>query len=241
MFLRLQTEKLARARKTALVHLLDYLGLALALSDPARFIGEAEQFWKISRAFALGRYSDCLEYYRLARAAPEAFDAPSMEQLIQKLGGQRELERIRKEKAADERYPGAMARIRRLLDASSESGLADQLREFLNRVALSRSDAAERDPDLVLRVNLLTLHSTKGLEFSRVYIVGAEDEQLPGMPRDGRSQPEEELQEARRLLYVGMTRAKDRLVLTRAERRKDLPTGGFRFLTEMGFTPRPPE
>jgi DNA polymerase III epsilon subunit family exonuclease len=241
VFLRLQTEKLARARKTALVHLLDYLGMALALSDPARLTGEAEQFWKISRAFALGRYSDCLEYYRLARAAPEAFDAPSMEQLIQKLGGQRELERIRKEKAADERYPGAMARIRRLLDASSESGLADQLREFLNRVALSRSDAAERDPDLVLRVNLLTLHSTKGLEFSRVYIVGAEDEQLPGMPRDGREPPEEELQEARRLLYVGMTRAKDRLVLTRAERRKDLPTGGFRFLTEMGFTPRPPE
>ena len=48
------------------------------------------------------------------------------------------------------------------------------------------------------------------------------------------------LQEARRLLYVGMTRAKDRLVLTRAERRKDLPTGGYRFLTEMGFTPGPP-
>lgn len=241
VFLRLQTEKLARARKTALVHVLDYLGLALALSDPEKLIGEAEQFWKMSRVFALGRYSDCLEYYRLARAAPGAFDAPSMERVIQKLGGQRELERVRKEKAADERYPGAMARIRRLLDASSETVLAEQLREFLNRVALSRSDAAERDPDLVLRVNLLTMHSTKGLEFSRVYIVGVEDEQLQGVPRDGREPPEDELQEARRLLYVGMTRAKDRLVLTRAERRKDLPTGGFRFLTEMGFTPRPPE
>lgn len=241
VFLRLQTEKLARARKTALVHLLDYLGMALALSDPARLTGEAEQFWKISRTFALGRYSDCLEYYRLARAAPEAFDAPSMEQLIHKLGGQRELERVRKAKAADERYPGAMARIRRLLDASSETVLAEQLREFLNRVALSRSDAAERDPDLVLRANLLTLHSTKGLEFSRVYIVGVEDEQLQGVPRDGREPPEDELQEARRLLYVGMTRAKDRLVLTRSERRQDLPTGGFRFLTEMGLTPRPPE
>jgi DNA helicase-2/ATP-dependent DNA helicase PcrA len=89
-------------------------------------------------------------------------------------------------------------------------------------------------------VNLLTLHSTKGLEFSRVYIVGAEDAQLPGMPRDGREPPDDELQEARRLLYVGMTRAKDRLVLTRAERRKELPTGGHRFLTEMGFTPQPP-
>jgi DNA helicase-2/ATP-dependent DNA helicase PcrA len=241
VFLRLQTEKLARARKTALVHLLDFLGLALALSDPAKLTGEPEQFWKISRTFALGRYSDCLEYYRLGRAAPGAFDAPSMEKVIQALGGQRELERVRTQKAADVRYPGAMARIRRLLDASSEHALAGQLREFLNRVALSRSDAAEKDPDLVFRVNLLTLHSTKGLEFSRVYIVGAEDEQMPGMPRDGREPPDDELQEARRLLYVGMTRAKDRLVLTRVERRNDLPTGGHRFLTEMGFTPRPPE
>jgi len=38
-----------------------------------------------------------------------------------------------------------------------------------------------------------------------------------------------------------MTRAKDRLVLTRSERRKELPTGGYRFLTEMGFRPRPPD
>jgi superfamily I DNA/RNA helicase len=50
-------------------------------------------------------------------------------------------------------------------------------------VALSRSDAAEKDPDLDLRVNLLTLHSTKGLEFSRVYIVGAEDGQFLSTPR----------------------------------------------------------
>ena len=52
--------------------------------------------------------------------------------------------------------------------------------------------------------------------------------------------PEAELQESRRLLYVGMTRAKDRLVMTRVERRRSEPTGGHRFLTEMGFTPRPP-
>ena len=240
VFVRLQSEKLARARKTALVHLLDYLGLALALSDPERLTGEAERFWKISRSFALGRYSDCLEYYRLQRAAPGAFDAPSVEKVIGLLGGMRKLEQLRKERTADERYPGAMARLRRLLDTASESPLADQLREFLNRVALSRSDAAEKDPDLALRVNLLTLHSTKGLEFSRVYIVGAEDGQLLSVPRDGSAMPEAELQESRRLLYVGMTRAKDRLVMTRVERRKQEPTGGYKFLTEMGFTPQSP-
>jgi DNA helicase II / ATP-dependent DNA helicase PcrA len=73
-----------------------------------------------------------------------------------------------------------------------------------------------------------------------VYIVGAEDGQFLSTPRDGSAMPEADLQESRRLLYVGMTRAKDRLVMTRAERRKDLPTGGYRFLDEMGFKPQPP-
>ena len=240
VFLRLQTEKLARARKTALAHLLDYLGLALALSDPATLTEEAKTLGRVARAFALGRYSDCLEHYRLERTAPEAFDAPSLDLVIRRLGGRRRLEQYRKAKRAGDRYPAAMARLRRLLEAVPGGSLAEQLRAFLDRVALSRSDASEKDPELTRRVNLLTLHSTKGLEFSRVYIVGAEDAQLPGIDRDGRAPPEDELQEARRLLYVGMTRAKDRLVLTRAERRGELPTGGYRFLSEMGFTPRPP-
>jgi len=240
VFLRLQSEKLARARKTALVHLLDHLGVAFALSDARALTEEASRLAPITRAFALGRYSDCLEHYRLERASPGAADAPSLAEVIQRLGGQRKLEEYRKEKRADDRYPAAMARLRRLLDMAAGDSLEDQLRGFLDRIALSRSDAAEQDPDLPHRVNLLTLHSTKGLEFSRVYIVGAEDAQLPGM-KDGQEPPDDELQEARRLLYVGMTRAKDRLVLTRVERRKDVPTGGFRFLEEMDLRPKPPE
>jgi DNA helicase-2/ATP-dependent DNA helicase PcrA len=115
------------------------------------------------------------------------------------------------------------------------------LRDFLDRIALSRSDAAEQDAELPNRVNLLTLHSTKGLEFSRVYIVGVEDGQLIRIDRDGQGPADSELQESRRLLYVGMTRAKDRLVLTRAERRRGTPTGGHRFLSEMGLRPQPPD
>ena len=84
--------------------------------------------------------------------------------------------------------------------------------------------------------NLLTLHSTKGLEFSRVYIVGAEDAQLPGRPPSGVESSPAEIEEARRL-YVGMTRAKDRLVLSRAAVRGGNPTGGHRFLDEMGLVP----
>src|SRR2546425_10170815 len=76
-----------------------------------------------------------------------------------------------------------------------------------------------------------SLHSTKGLEFSRVYILGVEDYELLGY------QPTtDEVEEARRLLYVGMTRARDRLVLTRVERRFGRDTGGSSFLEEMGLT-----
>ncbi len=66
------------------------------------------------------------------------------------------------------------------------------------------------------RVSLLTLHASKGLEFPVVFIVGLEDGLLPlsfGQPDDAA------ITEERRLLYVGMTRAKDRLVLSRARQR----------------------
>jgi DNA helicase-2/ATP-dependent DNA helicase PcrA len=89
----------------------------------------------------------------------------------------------------------------------------------------------ETDPH---RVNLLTLHSTKGLEFSRVYIIGVENQQLPGW-KAIEDEREEDIQEGRRLLYVGMTRAKDRLVLTRVDRRAGIHAGGSLFLIEAGF------
>ena len=247
VFPRLQAEKVARARKTALAYLLDYLGLALVLSDPDTLPPEADELLEVAKAFALGRYSDCLDHYRLERTAPpsppEASGAPSLEEVIERLGGQRKLVQYRREKRADERYPAAMARLRRLLGGGMTPGesLGDQLRAFLDRIALSRSDAAEPDADLPNRVNLLTLHSTKGLEFSRVYIVGVEDGQLIRIDRDGHGPADSDLQESRRLLYVGMTRAKDRLVLTRVERRRGFPTGGYRFLSEMGFKPQPPD
>ena len=67
------------------------------------------------------------------------------------------------------------------------------------------------------RISLLTLHAAKGLEFPVVFIVGLEDGILPLRWREGA--PEGELAEERRLFYVGMTRAEDRLFLTRAQKR----------------------
>jgi len=88
---------------------------------------------------------------------------------------------------------------------------------FADAVALaSDADIWDQRADAV---RLLTLHAAKGLEFACVFIVGLEDGVLPlhwGKPQD--TAPED-LAEERRLFYVGMTRAKDRLVLSRAVKR----------------------
>ncbi len=66
-----------------------------------------------------------------------------------------------------------------------------------------------------------------------MYVIGAEDAQLPGFPAL-EQQHEADIREARRLLYVGMTRARDRLVLTRVSRRDGREAGGGLVLREAG-------
>lgn len=104
-------------------------------------------------------------------------------------------------------------RIQNLLEliASAEN---ISVREFIDKVSLvsSTDDLASGNS-----VSLMTLHNAKGLEFPVVFIIGIEDGILPYFKAiDDR----DELQEERRLLYVGMTRAKDYLCLTGAKRRR---------------------
>ena len=227
--LRLDEAKRAHARKTALVSQLDQLGVALALCDDASLCDEARMFRAITRGFALSRYSSCLENYE--REQSDDLSIPTVDELIERLGGAELMLKIRADKTAEERYPAAMIRLRRLIAQLPPGSLDTELRAFLERAVLSKWDGHEADRG---RVNLLTLHSTKGLEFSRVYIVGVEDGQLPGGSPTSGPKPAE-VEEARRLLYVGMTRTKDRLVLTRALTRAGRPTRGTQFLDEMGL------
>ena len=224
-------QKIIRSRKSILANLLDYLGLALVLDQISLIADEPKVLSELSRPFTLGRFSDCLDFYGTERQRSGAVDAPTVEEVIQRLGGQELMNRIRATRSAAERYPIAMARLQSLIEASEGPSLDESIRMFLERVVLSTSQGAEVDPH---RVNLLTLHSTKGLEFSRVYVVGVEDYQLPGYYAVKENR-QSEIEEARRLLYVGMTRAEDRLVLTQARRREGMDTGGSRFLDEMGI------
>jgi DNA helicase-2/ATP-dependent DNA helicase PcrA len=106
------------------------------------------------------------------------------------------------------------------------------LARFLEEVALvSDQDELEDVPD---RVTLITLHAAKGLEFPVVFMVGLEEGLLPHRRA---LEDERELEEERRLAYVGMTRAKDRLYLVHAHHRSTYGVGAqsdpSRFLAEL--------
>ena len=231
VFSRLNSEKLVRARKSGLTNVLDWLAVALVL-DPGTHAGdEHETLLDIARPYALGRYSDCLQKYDADRALDERLDAPTLAELVDRLGGENRMARIRAEKSTAERFAAELDRLERLIASSEGDSLTASIERFLDVVALSTSQGVSVDPQ---RVNLLTLHSTKGLEFSRVYVVGVEDRQLPGLVCLERNIVEE-IEEARRLVYVGMTRAKERLILTHADERDGDRRGGIRFLGEMGL------
>ena len=84
----------------------------------------------------------------------------------------------------------------------------NRLQEFLTTMALqSEADQYDGRAD---RVTLMSLHAAKGLEFPVVFIAGCEDGLLPYTPANR----EVDLDEERRLFYVGMTRAQRRLILT---------------------------
>ncbi|MGN0169744.1 MAG: DNA helicase PcrA [Lachnospiraceae bacterium] len=90
------------------------------------------------------------------------------------------------------------------------------LSEFLEEVALVADiDSLDEDSDYVV---LMTLHGAKGLEFSRVFMSGMEDGIFPSYLCITADDPDE-LEEERRLCYVGITRAKDKLTMTAARTR----------------------
>ena len=140
----------------------------------------------------------------------------------------------------EEDTPDALARVenlRELVNAAMDSrDRGETLNEFLDHAALV-SDADDYDENS--RITLMTLHAAKGLEFPLVFLVGLEEGLFP---HSRTLLAPDDIEEERRLCYVGMTRAMDTLVLTHARYRRrygtDMPEASIpsRFLEEM-----PPE
>ncbi len=114
--------------------------------------------------------------------------------------------------------PEAFSRIENLKELANAAHDAEvrgeTLSDFLDHAALA-SDADQYDPSA--RVTLMTLHSAKGLEFPLVFLAGLEEGLFP---HSRTLNNPEELEEERRLCYVGMTRAMNTLILTRANFRR---------------------
>ena len=107
------------------------------------------------------------------------------------------------------------------------------LETFLTGVALTSESSEEEEID---KVSLMTIHTSKGLEFPVVFIVGMEDGLFP-IARAVRSMSDSEIEEERRLCYVGITRAKEILYLTLTQKRtlygKTNPSIASRFMEEL--------
>jgi DNA helicase-2/ATP-dependent DNA helicase PcrA len=181
--------------------------------------------------------SEAAEELSTTADAVEGFRAPGgpasipeiLKFLIDRTGYIKQLE--------EEATPDSLARIdnlRELVNAAMDSrDRGETLVEFLDHAALV-SDVDTYDPRGT--VTLMTLHSAKGLEFGLVFLIGMEEGLFP---HSRAFNDPDQMEEERRLCYVGMTRAMDRLVLSNARYRRrygtDMPdaTVPSRFLEEV--------
>ncbi len=139
--------------------------------------------------------------------------------------------------AGDRKVHGINQVLQSLASYEKREGPKASLLTYLNRLSLDTRDDEEEPEHLRGRVTLMTLHGAKGLEWHTVFLAGLEEDLLPhsGMQGEPPNPPEE-----RRLCYVGITRARQRLIITRAATRlrrgREVPRTPSRFLADL-----PPE
>jgi DNA helicase-2/ATP-dependent DNA helicase PcrA len=188
-------------------------------------------------SFDFGANADEVADQERAQEPIEGFRAPGgaatvpevLKFLIDRTGYIKQLE--------EEATPDSFARIenlRELVNAGMDSrDRGETLAEFLDHAALV-SDVDTYDPRG--QVTLMTLHSAKGLEFNLVFLIGMEEGLFP---HSRAFNDPDQMEEERRLCYVGMTRAMDQLVLSQARFRRrygtDMPDASVpsRFLEEV--------
>ncbi|WP_086446839.1 ATP-dependent helicase [Leptospira venezuelensis] len=167
-------------------------------------------------------------------SSPRLFFA--LRELIADLGLEKEIVLEEKEEKVAKARIYNMSELVNMLaffEENNDSGEKPTLFDFINRLAMLMEDEPNDEKE-DNRVQLLTIHQSKGLEFESVYVVGLEEGILPS----GRATVEDQsVDEERRLMYVAMTRAKRHLCLTGAANRRkfgeQLASEPSRFLKEI--------
>lgn len=131
-----------------------------------------------------------------------------------------------------ERFDNLTEFKRIIVEQEKSEGEELSMEEFLGRIALQTDEEGSNDKDTV---KLMTIHSSKGLEFPVVFLMGVSENVFPS-PKTIEERGELGMEEERRLCYVAITRAKERLIITEAEglspRGKNKTPS--RFLKDMG-------
>lgn len=233
----------------------DGVSLARIVNEPKRGIGTSS--WEKVEAYAgmrgvstytaLGelssitglssRASNALQgFYDLMQSLMEKKNNLFVTQLVGELWKASGYERA----LAEDKSPEGESRLENLQEFISVTADFDQnseeptLENFLAQVSLSTDLDSYREEDAA--VTMMTLHTAKGLEFPVVFMVGLEEGVFP----HGRAMlDEEEMEEERRLCYVGMTRAKERLFISRSYHR--MLWGKSQYNTESRFMKEIPE
>lgn len=152
----------------------------------------------------------------LTKASEEILVSELLERIIEDTGYVEELKAEKTDEAKDriDNIDELLSKVYYYEETARNNNEEIRLSDFLAEVSLVADVDGYREGDEY--VVLMTLHSSKGLEFPNVYIPGMEEDLFPS----GRSISEaDEVEEERRLCYVGITRAKDRLTLLSAEAR----------------------
>lgn len=251
---------LAYLKSLAFPH--DELSMLRIINTPTRGIGnstieklvnqsvkEGNRFWETvaskakskdlsARAStALNGFHDLLERYRKRLDQSPRELASIMQDLIKEIDYEAE---IKKQYKTSEQQQSRIVILEQLIESMKEYCQRSNDPTpvgFLEETALGdRDDLNEKEDQLAKdAVKLMTLHSAKGLEFPRVYLVGMEEGLLPH--KRSVEGTDSEIAEERRIAYVGITRAQDYLTLSRATTRtkwgKKQPTLPSRFLFEM--------
>lgn len=160
------------------------------------------------------RFISQMECFRAMAQSEEYSIQDLIEAILEETGYEEEL-KAEGEIEAETRMENIQELINKAA-AYEEDSQHPSLDEFLEQVALVADiDNVDSSED---RVTLMTLHSAKGLEFPKVYLAGMEDGLFPGMMAVSSDDPTD-MEEERRLCYVGITRAKKELVITAARKR----------------------